>query len=96
MPVEYFGNEHYTGAKVAKINDICKYLQLKKRSIFMLRSSYGVCQDYQNGHDDRQGYYGYFEDLLKKFPTLNGSQTLLLEKTCTILLVMVVVMMLLF
>ena len=92
MPVEYFGNEHYTGAKVAKINDIRKYFSLKKRSIFMLRSSYGVRQNYQNGHDDRQGYYGYFEDLLKKLPTLNGSQTLLLEKTGTIFLVMVVMM----
>ena len=62
----------------------------------MLRLSYGVCQDYQNGHDDRQSYYGYFEDFLKKLPTLNGSQTLLLEKTSTILLVMVVMVMLLF
>ena len=60
----------------------------------MLRSSYGICQDYQNGHDDSQGYYGYFEDFLKKLPTLNGSQTLLLEKTSTILLVMVVMVML--
>ena len=62
----------------------------------MLRSSYGVRQNYQNGHDDRQSYYGYFEDFLKKLPTLNGSQTLLLEKTSTILLVMVVMVMLLF
>ena len=54
----------------------------------MLRLSYGICQDYQNGHDDRQSCYGYFEDFLKKFPTLNGSQTLLLENTGTILLVM--------
>lgn len=61
----------------------------------MLRLSYGVCQDYQNGHDDRQGHDGYLEDFLKKFPTLNGSQTLLLEKTCTILLVMMVMMVML-
>ena len=61
----------------------------------MLRLSYGICQDYQNGHDDSQGYYGYFEYFLKKLPTFNGSQTLLLEKTCTILLVMVVMMVML-
>ena len=62
----------------------------------MLRLSYGICQDYQNGHDDRQGHDGYLEDFLKKLPTLNGSQTLLFEKTGTIFLVMVMVVMLLF
>ena len=61
----------------------------------MLRLSYGICQDYQNGHDDRQSCYGYFEDFLKKFPTFNGSQTLLFEKTSTIFLVMVVMMVML-
>lgn len=61
----------------------------------MLRLSYGICQDYQNGHDDRQSCYGYFEDFLKKLPTLNGSQTLLLENTGTIFLVMVVMMVML-
>lgn len=62
----------------------------------MLRLSYGICQDYQDGHDDSQGGYGYFEDFLEKLPTLNGSQTLLLEKTSTIFLMMVVMVMLLF
>jgi len=59
----------------------------------MLRLSYGICQDYQNGHDDRQSCYGYFEDFLKKLPTLNVSQSLLLENTGTIFLVMVMVVM---
>ena len=62
----------------------------------MLRLSYGICQDYQDGHDDSQGHDGYLEDFLKKFPTFNGSQTLLFEKTCTIFFVMVVMVMLLF
>ena len=44
---------------------------------------------------DRQSCYGYFEDFLKKFPTFNGSQTLLFEKTSTIFLVMVVMMVML-
>ena len=61
----------------------------------MLRLSYGICQDYQNGHDDRQSHDGYLEDFLKKLPTLNGSQTLLLENTGTIFLVMVVMMVML-
>ena len=32
-PVEYIGNEHYTGAKVNKINDISKYLSQKSEAI---------------------------------------------------------------
>jgi hypothetical protein len=64
----------------------------KKSEAFLLRSSYGICQDYQDGHDDSQGDNGYLEDFLKKLPTLNGSQTLLLENTGTIFLVMVMVM----
>jgi hypothetical protein len=64
----------------------------KKSEAFLLRSSYGICQDHQNGHDDSQGDNGYLEDFLKKLPTLNGSQTLLLENTGTIFLVMVMAM----